>query len=226
LIAVSYPITHLHCICIYSASNYKIDVDYPAERPELGQEVNASEGVHNWSLNKNTMYFHPDETAEEINAKFETGFQLQVSYIDLKDHYEVEVSPTAASCWKANTEVLLTSHTPSMNDQQVRTIESSDATTGIIRFSEPISRPISKADHPDFAVEIASLNRRIVFDAESDVDDEFIGGHVVVHHTPTKQVIQGVEIKNFGQQGRLGKYPIHFHMCGDSPDSIVKKNVV
>jgi hypothetical protein len=122
--------------------------------------------------------------------------------------------------------VLLTSHTRYQDDQQVRTIETSDSVTGIIRLTAPIDKPISLQDHSDFAIEVASLNRRIVFEADSDENDEFIGGHLVVHHTSTPQHIEGIEIRNFGQQGRLGKYPLHFHMCGDSPESLVKKNVV
>merc|ERR1712232_286346 len=205
---------------------YGINVTRPATKP-FGQVVTASQGIHHWSWREKKLYFHPDESAESINAKFSDGYQLEVSFMDtVRDAYEVEVSSAAAGCWKPGTEVLLTSHTRSMKDQQVRTIESSDATTGIIRFTRPIERPISKADHPDFAIEIASLNRRIVFEASSDANDEFIGGHLVVHHTAVKQHIEGVEIRNFGQQGRLGKYPLHFHMCGDSPESLVKKNVV
>lgn len=198
----------------------------PAPAGGFGQTVTASKGVHHWSWNKNGLFFFPDETAAEINAKFGSGIQLQVEYTDTLNFNDVQVSPEAADCWKPGTEVLLTSHTRYQADQQVRTIASTDPATGTMTFTEPIEKPISLADHPDFAVEIASLNRRIVFEADDDVDDEFIGGHLVVHHTTSPQHIEGVEIKNFGQQGRLGKYPLHFHMCGDSPGSVVKKNVV
>jgi hypothetical protein len=215
------------CSQCFSPSSYGIEVSNRAiASASVGQEVAASKGVHHWSWHERDLYFFPDETVEEINAKFKPGYKLQVDYLTAKDYYEIQVSPEAADCWKPGTELLLTSHTRNQDDQQVRTIESSNPSTGIIRLSSPIEKPISVQDHPDFAIEVASLSRRIVFEADDDQDDEFIGGHLVVHHTSTPQNIEGVEIRNFGQQGRLGKYPIHFHMCGDSPNSLVKKNVV
>jgi hypothetical protein len=53
-----------------------------------------------------------------------------------------------------------------------------------------------------------------------------VSARLIVHHTVSAQHLEGVEIQNSGQQGRLGRYPVHFHACGDHPNSIVKKNVV
>ena len=203
-----------------------LTVDLVNTPPPLGQSMTSSDIIH-WSWGGNGLYFRPDQTVEEINSMFKTGYQLRVDKVSSDTElYDIKVSPEAASCWAAGTEVLLTSHTRNYNDQQVVTIESTDPVNGMIRFTTPIATPLSKADHPDFAVEVASLNRRIVFEADDDANDSSIGGHFVVHHTPSVQHIEGVEIKNFGQQGRLGKYPLHFHMCGDSHGSMIKKNVV
>jgi hypothetical protein len=207
------------------ATGYQLKVEL-ANSPALGQSMTSSDIIH-WSWDSNRLFFRPDQTIGQINSMFVSGYQLQVEkIIPDTETYEIQLSPAAAGCWKPGTEVLLTSHTRNQDDQQVAVIESSDPQTGIIHLVGPIERPISVADHPDFAVEVASLNRRIVFEADDDADDEFIGGHFVVHHTSSAQHIEGVEIRNFGQQGRLGKYPLHFHMCGDSPGSQVKKNVV
>lgn len=207
--------------------NYKVAVSHRSSAP-LGEVVTASRGVHHWSWNGSGFYFYPDdETDSSINSKFPPGTQVQVTYNDdVLEYHKVVVSQGAADCWSPGTEVLLTSHTRSQNDRQIRTIVNSVSSSGELTFDEPIVRPLSLADHPDYAVEIASLNRRIVFDAESDANDETIGGHFIVYHTSTAQHIEGVEIRNFGQQGRLGKYPLHFHKCQDSSDSLVKKNVV
>lgn len=40
------------------------------------------------------------------------------------------------------------------------------------------------------------------------------------------QRLEGVEIRNFGQQGNIGRYPIHFHMSNRVTGSIVRKNVI
>ena len=53
-----------------------------------------------------------------------------------------------------------------------------------------------------------------------------IGGHTIISHTQTPQFIQGVEFNGLGQQGRLGRYPVHFHMCLDHAHSTVSKNTI
>jgi hypothetical protein len=208
-------------------ANYGIAVSRRTSA-QPGEVVTASRGVHHWSWGGSGFYFYPDadETGASVMAKFPPGTRVKVTHNDdVLEYQKVIVSQEAAACWSPGTEVLLTSHTRKQNDQQVRTIVDSDPSTGEITFDQTIERPLSIAESADYAVEIASLNRRIVFDAEPDAD-EAIGGHLIVYHTSTSQHIEGVEIRNFGQKGRLGKYPLHFHMCNDSPDSLVKKNVV
>lgn len=75
----------------------------------------------------------------------------------------------------------------------------------------------------EYAVEVASLSRAVTFTSTVEND---IGGHLIIFHTSTKQHISGVRIENFGQSGILGRYPIHFHMCGSSSSSVVTKNVI
>ena len=41
--------------------------------------------------------------------------------------------------------------------------------------------------------------------------------------TQQVQKIIGVELTNMGQQGKLGKYPMHFHLSQDVSGSYVKK---
>ena len=75
----------------------------------------------------------------------------------------------------------------------------------------------------EYAVEVASLSRAVTFTSTVEND---IGGHLIIFHTSSKQHISGVRIENFGQSGILGRYPIHFHMCGSSSSSVVTKNVI
>jgi len=211
---------------LFSASNFDIDVSITQNPTPIGRELVASSGIHHWSWAESGLFFFPDETDEKINEKFPVGYTLKVDYLDEKDVWDIEVSPEAAKCWKPGTEILLTSHTHSPHDRQVRTIESSNVETGLLRLSAPFNKPVTASENPDFAIEVAPLNRRIVFEADSDSNDENIGGHLIVHHTESPQYIEGVELRNFGQLGRLGRYPIHFHKCGDSPESLVRRNVV
>jgi hypothetical protein len=206
---------------------YEIDVSHRkvvSEPP--GQQISATNGTHHWASGGKTLYFHHDVDVSEVIRVFPVGYRMQVSYATVTDLYDIVTTPAAASCWGPGTELVLTSHTRWSKDEQVATVSSSNPLTGVITLSTPIKKPISKVDHADFAIEVASLNRPVVFEAESDTDNDVIGGHIIIHHTSSYQHIEGVEIRNFGQQGRLGRYPLHFHMCNHSMHSEVKRNVV
>lgn len=76
----------------------------------------------------------------------------------------------------------------------------------------------------DFAVEVALLSRNVVVEGNTNLQGG--GGHFWIMHTPSVvQTIEGVLIENFGIQGTLGRYPIHFHHCANS-ESIVAKNTI
>ncbi|CAI5996159.1 unnamed protein product [Closterium sp. NIES-65] len=56
------------------------------------------------------------------------------------------------------------------------------------------------------------------------------GGHFMVYMTRTPQTIEGVQFRGLGNQGTLGRYPLHFHVCGLPADAsqphIVRKNAI
>ena len=64
-------------------------------------------------------------------------------------------------------------------------------------------------------------------DYTDDVKQSPRGGHFVVAHTAKRQIIHGVEFSAMGQPGIIGRYPIHFHSCGNiDSGTIVKHNSV
>ncbi len=73
------------------------------------------------------------------------------------------------------------------------------------------------------AVALLSRSIRIVsagatFGSEfTEAPGNFIGGHTLVRAGVRKYQLQGVELKQLGQGGRLGHYPIHFHMARQVP---------
>jgi hypothetical protein len=139
------------------------------------------------------------------------------------------VDSTVKSRWAAGAEILITSHTSRWQDQQVRTITSiSDSGTGkvLLQLNSAILPPTTTKQSPDYGVEVALLSRNFVFESGSDVNP-LHGGHFWVLQTPGgRQFVQGVEFKGFGQQGVLGRYPVHFHFCGDVTGSVVSKNTI
>ena len=138
------------------------------------------------------------------------------------------VSNSVAGKWGIGAQILITPHTRVWNQNQVRTIKSitSSGSNSAIELDMPILRPTTLIESADFAVEVALLSRNIVFEGGAD-NVVSHGGHFMVMNTPSVlQTIEGVDLRNFGQQGNLGRYPIHFHFCGDVSGSIVSKNTI
>ena len=163
--------------------------------------------------------------------------------------HEITVpDPRAAECWgsRPNGEILITNSKSSggWQDQVVRTVQTAEPLVTIQSFdaatklsfarTDSVLNPISQdgAEDPRMASDVAWLSRPIVFEAVGDgpsdgTYDALHGGHLIILHTPNvAQHIEGAEIRNFGQQGMLGRYPIHFHMSGSVAGSVVRRNVI
>lgn len=141
---------------------------------------------------------------------------------------KIVVPSTVIGKWGVGAEILITPHTRVWNENQVRTIKSitQSGRFALLELNSPILRPTTVSESPDFAVEVALLSRNIVFQGGPDTNTQH-GGHFMVMHTPTVvQRIEGVDFQKFGQQGTLGRYPIHFHFCNDVPGSVVAKNTI
>ena len=126
------------------------------------------------------------------------------------------------------TELLLISNevgsiTRVWNEEDVGVITNVDVATGAIQVLHPISHyKTTAAQDARFATEVTVLHRSTIFEAEDDnVLEPRIGGHSIILHTAVPQLLAGAAFFNFGQQGRLGRYPIHFHNSGDHPEIIV-----
>jgi len=161
----------------------------------------------------------------KVEFKYQGGRTLQLV---LQQEEELGIS----HCWTPGSEILITSHTIRHEDSQVAKILSvaEDDGKNIITLEDPIHEPISLEHDAHTGVEVALLSRNLKFtiDENDDVDNPLHGGHFIIMHTaaPVLQEIVGVEIDGFGQQGILGRYPIHFHMCGNVTGSVVSKNTI
>jgi hypothetical protein len=141
----------------------------------------------------------------------------------------LHVDEKAASCWKPGDEILVTSWLKNPDQRLTATISQAGAGTLTLEENIPITALATEAEDPVFAVEVASLSRRVIFEAELDdpTREYKLGGHFMIYYTPQQiQLLQGVKLVNFGQQGELGRYPIHFHLSGSVAGSQVSKNVI
>ncbi len=83
---------------------------------------------------------------------------------------------------------------------------------------------------------VALLTRSIRIVSAGDAPDQkfddmpatyYFGAHTVVRQGFAKYQVQGVEFAQLGQGGRLGHYPVHFHMARQTPaDTYVKDSSV
>lgn len=64
----------------------------------------------------------------------------------------------------------------------------------------------------EFSAEVANLSRNVVIES---ADPAGVRGHTMYHHGSTGS-IGFAEFRHLGKKGVLGKYPIHFHLVGDS----------
>ena len=132
--------------------------------------------------------------------------------------------------WAVGAQILITSHTRKWNEHQQRTIakvaDSSVPGYVALTLDSAIIRPTTLVESKEYAVEVALLSRNILLVGGADTTARH-GGHLMIMYTPTVvQSIIGMEFQNFGQQGALGRYPIHFHFCNDVSGSVVAQNSI
>nr|KAF6433082.1 cell migration inducing hyaluronidase 2 [Molossus molossus] len=81
-------------------------------------------------------------------------------------------------------------------------------------------------DGVDMRAEVGILTRNVAIQGEMEdscygenqcqfFDYDTFGGHVMITKNFTSVHLSYVELKHLGQQQQLGRYPIHFHLCGD-----------
>lgn len=168
---------------------------------------------------------------------FETGphIDYDVDNISIKQSTgpinTVTVDDSIDGKWGIGAEVLITSHTSDDKGEQVRQIAdikpSEESGYVDLVLNATISAPTTMKDDSKYATEIAILSRNIRVQGADDDPDPLHGGHLIILHTPGGgQSIVGLEVNNMGQAGNLGRYPFHFHMCGDVTGSKVAKNLI
>jgi len=64
----------------------------------------------------------------------------------------------------------------------------------------------------EYRAEVANLRRSVVIES---ADPQGVRGHTMVHRHPAGSV-SFVEFRHLGKEGVLGKYSLHYHLCGDT----------
>ncbi|UUO06599.1 G8 domain-containing protein [Blastopirellula sp. J2-11] len=95
--------------------------------------------------------------------------------------------------------------------RQIVRVGSKDFTGGYpIRFDKPLT-----FDHyavGDFRAEVANLTRNVVIES---AQPDGVRGHTMIH-AHSSGSISYAEFRHLGKRDLLGRYSLHFHLCGDT----------
>lgn len=97
-----------------------------------------------------------------------------------------------------------------------------------MHYGDPRGVPDGFGGYVDERAEVALLSRRIVITGEDEPPPhQYEGGHFMIFMTQGPQAVEGVEFYLMGQQGKLGRYSLHLHACGDTGGQfVVRKNAI
>jgi hypothetical protein len=114
--------------------------------------------------------------------------------------------------WKVGDRIIVTvtNHSygkggPTTEERFIKQIDGAN-----IVFDQPLSH-----DHlggKDFSAEVANLSRNVTIES---ADPKGIRGHTM-YHKDSAGSISYAEFRHLGKPGVLGRYSLHFHLCGDT----------
>ena len=73
--------------------------------------------------------------------------------------------------------------------------------------------------------EVGMLTRNIRIQASADAETSFSGGHVMAM-AGSKMQVSGVEFFRMGQHENLARYPIHWHLVGDTQGQYIENSAI
>ncbi len=92
--------------------------------------------------------------------------------------------------------------------------EAHQSETGNWRVFTPVSSDRLLAE--------VELNR----DNEAGLPSNGIGGHIMIMNTAGQTTMDGAQLDQLGQAGRLGRYPFHWHFGGDKSGDILRNSSI
>ena len=77
----------------------------------------------------------------------------------------------------------------------------------------------------DMRAEVALLSRNVTIQGDEDAAEDGYGGHTMIMDGASMH-IDGAELTRMGQEGELGRYPLHWHMLGDASGQYVTNSSI
>ena len=124
----------------------------------------------------------------------------------------------ADGCWAVGDEVVVTSsdiHPDHAERRRITHVALGDDGKAALTIDANLEYRHEGAG--EWHAEVMLLSRKILVHGTEHTTHQ--GGHLWVKHTAAPQTIEGVELHTMGQQGTLGRYPMHLHMCLEMPET-------
>lgn len=149
--------------------------------------------------------------------------------------------------WKAGDRILLATSSRNMNEYDLAVVASVSGSTVTLRdplkFRHLGALRTVGTHVIDMRAEVALLNRNVVVEGDAASEALKIGGHAMFMNGMCPMTanagcqcevearyatvrISGAEFRRMGQLNVTGRYPIHFHLMGDSQGSYVRNTTV
>lgn len=137
--------------------------------------------------------------------------------------------------WTVGEEIVLATTDWDLAHSETRRIAavSGDKKTITLDYSLNFKHVSVRDDYGDQFIEmrgeVALLSRNILFKGDDNSQRDLYGAHMMIHGSElegTRARISYAEFTNTGQQTIVGRYPIHFHLCGEMHGSYVVGNAV
>lgn len=138
-----------------------------------------------------------------------------------------KITLAEATDWKAGDKIVIASTDFDYDQAETFTIQSISGTTvtldKAVQFMHYGQLQTYNGRTVDQRAEVGLLSRNIVIQGAADSVTSKFGGHVMVMADSTG-IVDSVEFINMGQENRMGRYPIHWHMMGDSSSGQYVRN--
>jgi G8 domain len=150
------------------------------------------------------------------------------------------ITTAAVPDWRVGERIAIASTAFNPDEAEVRTITAVSGNQ--ITLDKPLlyrhygELQTFEAKVLDARAEVGLLSRNIVIAGDAASTAANFGGHMMIMghsgdrytESPNRGAarISGVEFRRMGQLGKLGRYPLHWHLNGPSPGDFIKNSVI
>ncbi|KAM6930279.1 cell surface hyaluronidase [Xenentodon cancila] len=161
-------------------------------------------------------------------SEWKNGYPIMGFQVDAVDQVVLNLQDEVQQTWKPGDNIIVASTDYSMHQAEEFTLLSCPHCTSrqVKIQGKPQYNHVGEIINGiDMRAEVALLSRNILIYGEMEnscygnmcqfYSHDTFGGHIKIFSNFSAVHLSYVELKNMGQQGQKGHYPLHFHMCGD-----------